>query len=140
MEVEVSTVIDRPASTVWDFCAVHHIENHPRWDPSVELEPTSTDPIGVGTIIKRRTNRFGTITEGTMEIVDFQPGRTMRSETHDGSMTIYGRLLVEVLGENQTKLVLGGVFPDLDDSMKERIRSLMERSASNIKSLIESER
>ncbi|MGH8924885.1 MAG: hypothetical protein ACRDWA_09660 [Acidimicrobiia bacterium] len=94
MELEVSTVIDRPTSTVWDFCAVHHIENHPRWDPSVELEATSDDPIGVGTIIKRRTNRFGNTTEGTMEIIEVQPERVMRSKTQDGPMTIYGKLLL----------------------------------------------
>ncbi|HJU51702.1 MAG TPA: SRPBCC family protein [Acidimicrobiia bacterium] len=139
MEVEVSKVIDRPPSIVWDFCVVHHMENHPRWDPSVELEPTSSDPIGVGTIISRRTNRFGNITEGTMEIIDFQPLRAMRAKIQDGSMTIYGKLLVEGLGDQQTKLVMGGEFPDLDDSMKEKIRPLMERSASNIKLLIESE-
>ncbi len=34
---------------------------------------------------------------------------------------------------------MGGEFPDMDDSMKEKIRPLMERSAANIKSLIESE-
>ncbi|HJR86072.1 MAG TPA: SRPBCC family protein [Acidimicrobiia bacterium] len=139
MELEVSTVIDRPTSTVWDFCAIHHIENHPRWDSTVELEPTSGDPVGVGTIIKRRTNRFGTITDGTMEIIEFQPERAMRTRTQDGPMTIYGKMLVEPLGENQTKLVLGGEFPDMDDSMREKIRPMMERSASTIKSLIESE-
>lgn len=139
MDLEVSTVIDRPVSTVWDFCAVHHVENHPRWDPSVELEPTSDDPIGVGTVIKRRTNRFGTTAEGTMEIVEFEPQKVMRVKTQDGPMTIYGRTRFEAVGHDQTKLVIGGEFPDLDDSMKETIRPLMERSASNIKVLIETE-
>lgn len=139
MELEVSTVIDRPLSTVWDFCAVHHVENHPRWDPSVELEAGSDDPIAVGTIIKRRTIRLGTTSEGTMEIVEFEPEKLMRVKTQDGPMTIYGRTLFETVGDNQTKLVLGAEFPDLDDSMKETIRPMMERSASNIKALIETE-
>lgn len=139
MELEVSTVIDRPLSTVWDFCAVHHVENHPRWDPSVELEAGSDDPIAVGTVIKRRTNRFGKTSEGTMEIVEFEPEKLMRVKTQDGPMTIYGRSLFEPVGDNQTKLVLGAEFPDLVDSMKETIRPLMERSAANIKALIETE-
>jgi hypothetical protein len=35
MELEVSTVVDRPVAVVWNFYAVHHVENHPRWDPDL---------------------------------------------------------------------------------------------------------
>ncbi|HJU52835.1 MAG TPA: SRPBCC family protein [Acidimicrobiia bacterium] len=139
MELEVSTVIDRPVSTVWAFCAVHHVENHPRWDPSVELEAMSDDPVGVGTVIKRRTNRFGNTTEGTMEIVEFEPEKVMRAKIQDGPMTMHGKTLFEALSDSRTKLTLGADFRDLDDSMEKKIRPMMERSASNIKSLIESE-
>lgn len=139
MELEVSTVIDRPVSTVWDFYAVHHIENHPRWDPSLELEATSEGPIGVGTVIKRRATRFGETTEGTMEVVEFEPEKAMRVRTEDGPMRINGWVLFEVLGENETKLTLGGEFPGMDPSMEESLRPMMERSATNIRSLIESE-
>lgn len=138
MELEVSTTVDRPVSTVWDFYAVHHVENHPRWDPSLELEATSDEPIGVGTVIKRRATRFGKTTEGTMEITEFERERAMRVRTQDGPMTINGWVLFESLGES-TRVTLGGEFPGLDDSMEENIRPLMERSATNIKSLIESE-
>ncbi len=139
MELEVSTVIDRPVSIVWDFYAVHHIENHPRWDPTLELEATSEGPIGVGTVIKRRATRFGKTTEGTMEVVEFEPERAMRVKTEDGPMRINGWVLFEVLGENETKLTLGGEFPGMDPSMEESLRPMMERSAANIRSLIESE-
>lgn len=138
-ELEVSTVIDRPVSTVWDFYAVHHVENHPRWDPTLELEAESEKPIGVGTVIKRRATRFGKTTQGTMEVVEFQPEKVMRVKTQDGPMTINGWVLFEALEGSKTKLVLGGDFPGLDDSMEEKLRPMMERSASNIRSLIESE-
>ncbi len=78
MELEVTTVIDRPVSIVWDFYAVHHVENHPRWDPDIELETATDGPIGVGTVIRRRSTRFETPTEGTMEITEFVPERTMK--------------------------------------------------------------
>jgi hypothetical protein len=132
-------VIDRPVSTVWDFYAVHHVENHPRWDPSLELEATSEEPIGVGTVIKRRATRFGKTTQGTMEVVEFEPEKVMRVKTQDGPMTINGWVLFEAVEDHKTKLVLGGDFPGLDDSMEEKLRPMMERSASNIRSLIESE-
>lgn len=139
MELEVSTVIDRPVATVWDFYAVHHVENHPRWDPTLELEATSDEPIGVGTVIKRRATRFGQTTEGTMEVVEFEPEEAMRVKTQDGPMTINGWVLFEPVGKESMKLVLGGEFPGLDDSTEEKIRPMMEQSASTIKSLIESE-
>lgn len=70
MKCEVTTVIDRPISVVWDFYAVHHVENHPRWDPDSELEKSADGPIGVGTVIRRRSTRFETPTEGTMEVLE----------------------------------------------------------------------
>jgi len=71
VEVGVSTVVDRPVATVWDFYAIHHVENHPRWDPDLELEKLSDGPIGLGTLIKRRNTRYDTPTEGTMEVIEY---------------------------------------------------------------------
>ncbi len=139
MELEVTTVIDRPVSLVWDFYAVHHVENHPRWDPDLELENATDGPIGVGTVIRRRSTRFETPTEGTMEITEFEPERTMKVRTQDGPIRINGWALFASPSEHQTELTIGGEFPGMDDSMKEIIRPLMERSAANIKALIETE-
>jgi hypothetical protein len=139
MELEVSTMIQRPVARVWDFCAVQHVQNHPRWDPDIELEDTSEGPIGVGSVIRRRSTRFDPPTEGTMEVTEFEPERAMRTTTHDGTMTIHGWLLVAANGRNETQLTLGAEFPEIDDSMADRIRPLMERSAANIKALIERE-
>jgi uncharacterized protein YndB with AHSA1/START domain len=139
MQLEVSVVIDRPVATVWDFYAVHHVENHPRWDPDLELENTSDGPIGVGTVIRRRSTRFETPTEGTMEVVEFEPEKAMRVKTQDGPTTINGWALFGARGNDETELTIGGEFPGMDDSMEEKIRPLMERSCANIKSLIESD-
>jgi hypothetical protein len=139
MELEVSTVVDRPVAVVWNFYAVHHVENHPRWDPDLELENISDGPIGIGTVIRRRSVRFETPTEGTMEVVEFEPERLMRVKTQDGPLTINGWAAFTESGDNATRLTLGGEFPGMDESMTDKIRPLMERSAANIKQLIESE-
>lgn len=139
MKLEVSTTIDRPVATVWDFYAVHHVENHPRWNPDLELVKSSEGPIGLGTVIRRRSALSGTPAEGTMEITEFEPQKTMRAKTRDGSMTIDGWAFFAELGDNTTRLTMGGEFPGMDDQMKDRIRPLMERSIANIKALIESE-
>ena len=139
MQVEVSTVINKPVSTVWEFYAVNHIENHPRWDTTLELEATSDEPVGLRTVINRKATRFGKTTEGTMEIVEFEPEKAFRVRTQDGPMTITGWVTFESLADRETRIVLGGEFPGMDDSMEEAIRPMMELSAANIKALIEAE-
>ena len=103
MELQEPTIIERPLASVWDFCIIHHIENHPRWDPSVELDASSDDPIHVGSVMTRRTTRFGTTTEGTMEITELEPMRIMRVATQDGPMRINGWMLFEAVDENTTR-------------------------------------
>lgn len=139
MEIEVATIVDRPVSKVWHFYAVDHVENHPRWDPTLVLEVDSDDPIGVGTVIKRRANRSGKITEGTMEVTEFDNERAMRVRIQDGPMVIDGWALFESLDADHTQLRIGGEFPGLDESMADQLRPMIERSASTIKAMIESE-
>lgn len=139
MELEVTTAVARPVSVVWDFYAVHHVENHPRWDPDLSLEKTSDGPIGLGTVIRRRNTRYETPTESTMEVVEFDPEHMMRLAIQDGPITTNGWARFTSLAEGRTELTLGAHFPDVDDSMAEKIRPLMERSARTIKDLVESE-
>lgn len=139
VKLEVSTMIERPVASVWDFYAVHHVENHPRWNPDIELANTTTEPIGVGTVIRRRSTLSGVPTEATMEITEFEPEKVMRASTRDGPITIDGWALFSARGGHTTQLTMGGEFPGMDDEMKEKIRPLMERSIRNIKALIESE-
>jgi hypothetical protein len=139
MQIEVSVVINRPVSVVWEFYAINHVANHPRWDPTLELEAPSDAPIGLGTVITRRATRFGKTTEGPMEIVEFEPEKAMRVRTQDGPMTINGWVLFEAVSEGTTRIVLGGEFPGTDDAMEATIRPMMEHSAAAIKTLIEDE-
>ena len=139
MEIEVSTIVDRPLAAVWDFYAVHHVQNHPRWDPDLELEQISDGPIGLGTIIRRRNIRYETPTEGTMEIVEFEPERVMGAKIQDGEIETNGRVTFHAEGPDRTGITIWAEFPGMDESMEEKLRPLMRRSAENIKSLIESE-
>ena len=139
MRVEASTPIDRPVATVWRFYAVDHIKNHPRWDETIELRATSDDPIAVGTVIERRVSRFGKVTEGTMEVTEFDPESVMTVRTQDGPMTIDGFATFRALGDGQTEFTIGGDIPGIDESMADQIRTMMEGSVANIKALIESE-
>jgi hypothetical protein len=56
----------------------------------------------------------------------------------EGSMEIYGRGTLEEAGEGRTRLTIVAEMP-IDESMKDRITALMQRSIQNIKELIEAE-
>ena len=139
MKLEVSQVIDRPVADVWRFYAVEHVRNHPRWDPDMELEQVSKGPIGVGTVIRRRNSHSGTPVEGTMEVVEFEPERAMGVVIHDGPAETRGRVTLEAMGPNRTRLTIQADMLGLDESMRDVLTSLVKRSARNIKELIESE-
>lgn len=139
MEFEVATVIDRSAAAVWDFYAVHHVQNHPRWDPDMALEQVTSGPIGVGTVIRRRYVRFGVLVEGTMEIVEFDPPRTFGAKIQDGQTEMTGRATLTAEGPNRTRLTTHVDIIGADPSMAEKITPLVQRGYDTIKGLVESE-
>jgi hypothetical protein len=138
VRIEVSQEIDRSVPIVFKFFADDHVRNHPRWDPDIELWRDSDEPIGVGTIIQRRNSRSGTPVEGTMEVVEYEPNRAFGSVTREGGMEIPGRATFEEVSEGRTRLTIRAEMP-IDESMKDRITGLMQRSIQNIKELIEAE-
>jgi len=139
LRVKVSKVIDRPVAEVFHFCAREHVRNHPRWDPDMQLEQVSDGPIGVGPIIRRRNTHGGTPVEGTMEVVEFEPDRAFGVVIREGPTETRGRVTFEAEGQERTTLTISAEFADMDESMESLITSLVERSARNIKRLIESE-
>ena len=138
VRIEVSEEIDRPVPVVFNFFADDQVRNHPRWDPDIELWRTSDEPLGLGTIIQRRNSRSGTPVEGTMEVVEYEPNRAFGTVTRDGPMEIPGRATFEEISEGRTRLTITAEMP-IDESMKDRITALMQRSIRNIKELIEAE-
>jgi hypothetical protein len=138
MRLEQSGTVHRPVSTVWDFVAVHHVENHPRWDPDIELQATSPEPLGPGSVIRRRSHRLGRTTEGTTEITEFDHDRRMEVVTRERDAEFTGWIEVVAEGPERTRITLGGDMP-VDESMAEQILPLMRRSVDTIRALIEAE-
>ncbi len=139
VSVQVSTTIDRPIAKVFRFYAINHVANHPRWDPDMHLEQVSAGPIGVGTIIARRNTHFGTPIEGTMEVIEFEPNCAMGVVIHDGPNESRGRVTFEADGPERTRLAINAEIGDVDESMADVVTSMVERTAANIKRLVESE-
>ena len=138
--LQLSQEIDRPVAAVFDFYAREHVRNHPRWDPHMQLEQESDDPIGVGTIIKRINSRSGTPVEGTMEIVEFEADQSVGMVIPDGPVEIRGRATVEEIGKNRSRLTFHLEFPGMDESADtSMMAAAIQGSLNNIKQLVESE-
>jgi len=140
LQFESSQLIDRPIDKVFHFFAVDHVQNHPRWDSDIELWLDSDQPIGVGTIIRRRNKRSGTPVDGTMEVVEFEPNRAIAMVIHDGPAEMRGRTTFEAINENQTRLTIMIDIPWMDENTdKTFLNSRLEHSAQIRKQLMEAE-
>jgi len=140
LKLSVSKVVDRPPAVVWQFLAVDHVRNHPRWDPRMELRQETEGPIGVGTRIHRRHTRLDLPIEGTMEVVEFDPGRAMgtiiRDNTPSGPLEVRSRMAIEPAGEGGTTLTIELELPGADAS---KDPSMIEASLARMKELVEAE-
>lgn len=143
MRVEISQVIDRPVADVFHFFAHDHVRNHPRWDPDMHLEQASEGPMGVGTIIRRRhthSGTSGTPVEGTMEVVEYEPDRAFGTVIRDGPVEMHGRVKFEAEGQDRTTMTMNLEILGMDEATDTSLlTSQMERSARNVKHLVESE-
>ena len=75
-----------------------------------------------------------------MEIVEFEPNRSMGTITHDGPFETRGRALFKAEADNRTTLTFDLEFPGLDESADTSmmVRSI-QGSLNNIRELIEAE-
>ena len=135
--VEYSQVIDRPVSDVFHFMADQHVQNHPRWDPNIELEQETDGPIGVGTVMRRRNTRYEEPVKGTMEVVEYEPNEVMAAVIKEGGFEMAGSITFEEVGPAQTRVTRSATVPaSVDEAL---IRSEMERTGRTIEDLIEAE-
>lgn len=140
LQIEYSHVINRPVDKVFHFMVVEHVKNHPRWDSDIELWLESDEPIGVGTIIKRRNSRSGTPIEGTMEVTEYEHNRKFTTIIHEGPAKIIGGLLFQTAGEDQTKVTTVIDLPNMDESMDTSfLMKRLEEVAKIREELIEAE-
>ena len=140
VQIQTSVLIVRPVEAVFRFYALGHVRNHPRWDPDIQLEQISEGPMGIGTLIRRRNSRSGTLVEGSMEVVEFEPNQAIGLVIHDGPVEMRGRATFEPVNARQTRFTTMVEIPGMDESMdKSFLQGRLEHSGQNIKKLIESE-
>ena len=117
MEVELTTVVYRPVATVWDFYAVHSVENHPRWDADIKPERISEgtnrvrDCPPASEYVLRSADRRDSRDSG------FEAERVMGAKIRDGDIKTSGRATFVVLSPDRTAMTLWWEFSGMDDSM-----------------------
>ena len=74
MRIQAEERIDAPTAEVFNFIAVEHFANHPKWDPSIrERTPTSPVPMRTGA-----TGRFVRVhgkkrIVGELTVTEYEP-------------------------------------------------------------------
>ena len=137
MRIEASVEVHRPIGRVFAWYADDHVRNHPRWDPDIELEAISDAPIAVGAIIRRRNVRSGTPVDGTMEVVEFERDSSFGVVIREGGYEMPGRASFESVDPTTTSVTIAAEVPDsVDEAL---VTTRMQRSAMNIKALMEDE-
>ncbi len=103
----------------------------------MELEQVSEGAIGVGTVIRGRNTHFDTPIEGTMEVVEYEPDQAFGVVIRDSPQETRGLVTFEEEEPNRTTIAISAGFRGMEESKRPLITSLMERTARNIKELIE---
>jgi len=76
MEIERSIFIARPPAEV--FASIADIRNDPTWHTDVLEVESSSDVVGMGTVFSVKVKPSMGVSEGTMTVSRYKPGRLFR--------------------------------------------------------------
>jgi hypothetical protein len=108
IQAEAMTVIQCSLEEAFHYVATGFFDHYPKWEPAVlELEKTSSDPIGLGTTGRQILN-FGRPEESAFQISEFEPNRKF-SVTSAGKPYFKNQYTFELLDHN-TKLTYSFEF------------------------------
>lgn len=138
---ELGTLLDRPMKDVFAF--VSDLRNGPKWQSQlVEVQQTSSGPIGVGTTYKTTGELMGRRLEGNAEVTDYQPDSMFGFKMDAGPVQVRAIINLKPAGTG-TRLSLkgegnpGGVFKLAEGALAKQIKSQMEANLARLKSVLE---
>jgi Polyketide cyclase / dehydrase and lipid transport len=144
LKVEEEQIINRRPADVFRFVATEHFTNHPKWDPNVvEMVPTSTGAMGIGSTARLARNDRGKRVEGSAEVVEYQPDRLFGIVARFGPFILEQRAMCEARPEGKTLLHLSitteasGALRLTLPFLKRRFRKTMTASLQSIKQHVE---
>jgi uncharacterized membrane protein len=144
INVEVSTVINRPIPEVFAFVA--NLENHPKWETDFqEVKRLTSTPGGVGTLFQCVLKMPGKSMTSKFEITEYEVNKKIAFEGElAGPAKPKGSYIFESVapGTKVTALPrpqLRGLFKLLEPIMAGYIRRQNQAHLSNLKQLLEAE-
>lgn len=143
IDVTVSTTVHRPVDQVFEFVA--DMTNEPQWHTDVlEAERLTEGEVGKGTSYRVRfRSQPMSPPEGIVEIVEFEPGRRIVSQSDMGNMKPTLTHLFEATngGTNvarQIRIDTSGLMTVMSPLMKMMVRRRNVGFIDNLKRLLES--
>ncbi len=142
INVEVSTVINRPIAEVFAFVA--NFENHPKWETDFqEVKQLTSTPAGVGTTYQCVLKLPGQSAKSKFEIMEYEANKKIAFEGEAaGPAKPKGSYIFESVAGG-TKVTarprpeLRGLFKLLEPMMAGTIRQQNEAHLTNLKRLLE---
>ena len=141
INVEVSTVINRPIGEVFDFLS--NMENNMKWRTSQqEVKKLSVGPIGVGTTYRMVNHVLGRRLETEAEVIEYEPHRKYTSRDKSGNLPLEAQRIFEpVDGGTRVTLKLkadpSGVFKIGAPLFASMAKRSLESDIANLKDLME---
>jgi hypothetical protein len=140
---EINLVINRPIEEVFAFIA--NPENLPRWRAAtLEVKRISSEPLGVGSIVRGRFTFLGCPFEGNLEIILQEPHGRYGTRLIEGPFPLEARYTLEPV-ENGTQLTLviegqpGGFFKLAEPLVVSMAKRSYEADLHNLKEMLEAE-
>jgi len=138
---EINLVINRPMEEVFAF--ISNPENQPRWRATtLEITRISSEPLGVGSVVKGRFTFLGRPFEGNLEIIALEPHRSYTARMVGGPFPLEARYTLEPSG-NGTQLTLaiegepGGFFKLAEPLVVSLAKRSYEADLNNLKEMLE---
>lgn len=141
INVEVSTVINRPLAEVFAFFT--EPTNNPKWEEGlIECRQVSPGPMGVGAQIIEVRKFLGQRMESKLEVTAFEPNKKYAVKVASGPIQFEISAMFEAVGDG-TKVSIsgqgepGGFFKLAEGMVKKQLQNQVEGDAGRLKKVLE---
>ena len=143
VDVETSTIIDKPRGKVANFAA--NPANAPRWYANIEsVEWKGTHRVAVGAKVEFVARFLGKQIEYTYEIVEYEPLERLVMRTFEGPFPMETTYTWEAVSPKSTRMTLrnsgspAGFVKFAGPMMSRAVRKATEKDLETLKELLES--
>ena len=140
MNVERQVSIARPPGEVFNYMA--DIRNDPTWHTDVLEVRSSTDDVGMGTVFNVKVKPSMGVSEGSMTVSKFEPGRLVEFRGRMGKMAPTVTNICEPEGQGtrvtrRVQLEPPGIMRVMSPLIKRMIAKSNDGFLANLKRLLE---